>query len=65
MSEGDEPLPVNWEELVPLLVHPLRVAVIEALRHIDEPLSAPDLPRSASTPSPAGNDRWAVLGSNQ
>jgi DNA-binding transcriptional ArsR family regulator len=43
MREGSEPLPFSWDELVPLLVHPLRVAVIEALCHIGEPLSTADL----------------------
>jgi DNA-binding transcriptional ArsR family regulator len=43
MREGSEPLPFSWDELVPLLVHPLRVAIVEALRHIGEPLSAADL----------------------
>lgn len=43
MREGSEPLPFSWDELVPLLVHPLRVAIIEALRRIGEPLSTADL----------------------
>lgn len=43
MREGGEPLPFSWEELVPLLIHPLRVATIEALRHVGEPLSTTDL----------------------
>jgi DNA-binding transcriptional ArsR family regulator len=43
MREGSEPLPFSWEELVPLLIHPLRVAIIEALRRIGEPLSTADL----------------------
>lgn len=42
MREGSEPLPYSWEELVPLLIHPLRVATIEALRHVGEPLSTTD-----------------------
>jgi DNA-binding transcriptional ArsR family regulator len=43
MREGSEPLPFSWDELVPLLVHPLRVAIIEALCHVGEPLSTADL----------------------
>lgn len=43
MRGGSEPLPFSWEELVPLLIHPLRVAIIEALCRIGEPLSAADL----------------------
>lgn len=42
MREGSEPLPFSWEELVPLLIHPLRVVIIEALRRIGEPLSTAD-----------------------
>jgi hypothetical protein len=40
--EGSEPLPFDWSVFVPLVVHPVRVAVIEALRWIEEPLSAID-----------------------
>lgn len=41
--EGSEPLPFNWGALVPLVVHPVKVAIIEALSWIGEPLSAVDL----------------------
>lgn len=37
--------PFNWETLVPLLVHPAKVAMIEAMDWIEEPLSATDLDR--------------------
>ncbi len=43
MSEGDELLPFAWEELVPLLVHPVKVACIEAIRWIGRPVSATEL----------------------
>ena len=43
MRGGSEPLPFSWEELVPLLIHPLRVTIIEALRYVGEPLSTTDL----------------------
>jgi hypothetical protein len=33
----------DWGELVPLIVHPLKVTIIEAIDWIDEPLSASDL----------------------
>lgn len=33
----------DWAALVPLVVHPMRVAIIEALSWIGEPLSATDL----------------------
>ena len=33
----------EWATLVPLLVHPLKVAIIEALEWIELPLSAKDL----------------------
>jgi Helix-turn-helix domain len=42
---GDEPLPFNWGALVPLVIHPMRVAIIEALCWIGEPLSASDFKR--------------------
>lgn len=29
-----------WEECVPLFVHPIKVAIVEALIWVDEPLSA-------------------------
>lgn len=35
----------NWETLVPLLVHPVKVEVIEAMAWIGLPLSATDLDR--------------------
>lgn len=41
--EGSDPYPFEWGALVPVLVHPLRVAIIEALIQIDQPLSATDL----------------------
>jgi DNA-binding transcriptional ArsR family regulator len=40
---GDEPL--DWGALVPRIVHPTKVCIIEALRWIDRPLSASDLER--------------------
>lgn len=33
----------TWDALVPHIVHPLKVLILEALRWIDEPLSASDL----------------------
>jgi hypothetical protein len=35
----------NWAWLVPRVIHPLRVAIIEALAYMDQPLSATDLQR--------------------
>jgi hypothetical protein len=32
----------DWNALVPHVIHPLKVAVIEALLWIEQPLSAPD-----------------------
>jgi hypothetical protein len=42
-----QPLPraFNWEALVPLLVHPVKVTIIEAMTWIERPLSATDLDR--------------------
>jgi hypothetical protein len=42
-AEGSEPYPFDWGALVPRLVHPVRVAAIEAMVHIGRPLSATDL----------------------
>lgn len=40
--EGDE-LVFDWAALTPLLIHPMKAAIIEALQWIGEPLSASDL----------------------
>ncbi len=45
LSEGNEPLPFDWGALVPFVIHPMRVAIIEALCWIGEPLSAIDFRR--------------------
>jgi hypothetical protein len=39
MSKGGE-RPLDWDSLAPLLVHPLAVAILEAVEWIDQPLSA-------------------------
>jgi len=39
--EGDQPF--AWDALVPQIVHPLKVSIVEAMRWIGEPLSASDL----------------------
>lgn len=39
--KGDERF--DWERLVPLIVHPLKVTLIEAIEWIGQPLSATDL----------------------
>lgn len=41
-QEDDGELLFDWATLVPFVVHPMRVAMIEALRWIGEPLSASD-----------------------
>jgi Helix-turn-helix domain len=40
-----EPLPFDWGALVPVVIHPLKVGIIEALCWIGEPLSAIDFKR--------------------
>jgi hypothetical protein len=40
-KKGDERF--DWGSLVPQVIHPLKVAVIEALEWVQEPLSASDL----------------------
>lgn len=42
----------DWEALVPLLVHPVKVEIIEAMSWVEEPLSATDLDRIL--PGPVG-----------
>lgn len=36
-------LSYDWDALVPRIVHPLKIAIIEALRRVGKPLSAADL----------------------
>jgi hypothetical protein len=40
-TQGDEGF--DWESLIPLFVHPVKVAVIEALAWIGQPLSSAEL----------------------
>ena len=40
------PQTFSWETLVPLLVHPVKVEIIEAMAWIGLPLSATDLDRA-------------------
>lgn len=42
VPEGDG-APLEWDSLVPLLVHPTKVAILEAMRWTGEPLSASQL----------------------
>lgn len=42
MPHGDE-AGFDWAVLVPLYIHPAKIAIIEALRWIQEPLSANEL----------------------
>lgn len=43
MYEGGEPF--RWDVLVPHIVHPLKVSIIEAMSWIERPLSAVELSR--------------------
>jgi hypothetical protein len=40
--EGGGP-PIDWEGFAPHIAHPTRESIVEAIRRIDEPLSARDL----------------------
>ena len=40
---GDELREFDWGALVPLVVHPIKVGVIEAIRYLDRPLSPVEL----------------------
>ena len=42
-TEGDEPYRFDWSGLVPKVVHPTKVEIVEALAWIGRPLSARDL----------------------
>lgn len=42
-TEGDEAVPFDWDALVASVLHPTRVAIIEAMTWIGEPLSATDI----------------------
>jgi len=44
-SEGSGPIPFDWAGLVPHLVHPVKLVIIEAMRWTGQPLSASDLSR--------------------
>jgi len=44
-SVGDEQRQFDWAVLVPRLVHPVQVAVIEALSRVGRPLSATEMSR--------------------
>lgn len=50
--KGDEGF--DWGTLVPQVVHPLKVAIVEALLWVDQPLSATDLTKLFD------NDRHSV-----
>lgn len=41
-EDGDE-RQFDWLSLIPRVIHPLKVAIIEAMLWIDQPLSASDL----------------------
>ena len=41
-TRGDE-LPFDWAALVPRVVHPARVAIIEAMLWVGRPISASDM----------------------
>lgn len=42
--------PVDWGKLAPLVLHSMQVAILEAMRWIDEPFSAVDLNRMHNNP---------------
>src|SRR3954447_10626633 len=42
-SNGDKRENFEWDMLIPHLVHPLKVAIIEAMSWIDEPVSPREL----------------------
>lgn len=42
MRAGSEPIS-TWEQLVPHLIHPIKVSIVEAMIWMDRPLSAKEL----------------------
>lgn len=42
-NHGVEPPRYDWMRVIPTLIHPVKIGIIEALRRIDEPLSATDI----------------------
>jgi hypothetical protein len=48
--EGGGP-PIDWDDFAPHIAHPTREAIVEAIRRIDEPLSARDLKRVIDDPT--------------
>jgi hypothetical protein len=46
---GGEP-PIDWDDFAPHIAHPTRESIVEAIRRIYEPLSAPDLKRVIDDP---------------
>src|ERR1700709_2256059 len=50
LSQGDQSL-FEWGELVARIVHPLQVAIIEALLWIGQPLSPTELAKSFDEPT--------------
>jgi hypothetical protein len=48
--DGEEPASI-WDGLIARLVHPTKVAIIEALLWVEEPLSATELTRLLADPS--------------
>lgn len=45
LAPGDAARTFDWARLVPRIVHPLKVVIVEALLCIDQPLSAAQLSR--------------------
>lgn len=49
---GDE-LPFDWAALVPRVMHPMRVSIIEAMLWVERPISATDFNLMADEPEPS------------
>lgn len=43
--DGDDSFFFDWNPFVPQLVHPMKVAIVEALAYMEQPLSASELKR--------------------
>lgn len=44
-DDGGDELPFDWTALVPAIVHPMRLAILEAMAWTGRPISATDMKR--------------------
>lgn len=57
---GDEPAQFDWAWLVPRVVHPIKVAIVEAMTWIGRPLSSAELAEVFEDQYPIGTIAYHV-----